>query len=72
MGLPVAVMIAGNDSLIMRHQVQANADYFAVQPIVLPGVAHDLMLVRSVTTSMALHSLQCKRLAMCAKHATMQ
>ena len=46
MGLPIAVMITGNDSLIMRHQVQATADYFAVQPVVLPGVAHDLMLVR--------------------------
>jgi len=44
MGLPIAVLIAGNDSLVMRHQVQATADYFAVQPVVLPGVAHDLML----------------------------
>ena len=38
-------MIAGDDAVIMRHQVEANAAYFGVQPIVLEGVAHDLMLV---------------------------
>ena len=43
--VPVGVMIAGDDALIMRHQVEANARYFGVEPVVLPGVAHDLMLV---------------------------
>ena len=38
-------MLAGDDAVIMRHQVEANAAYFGVQPIVLEGVAHDLMLV---------------------------
>lgn len=42
--VPVGVMIAGDDALIMRHQVEANARYFGVEPVVLPGVAHDLML----------------------------
>lgn len=43
--IPIGVMIAGDDAVIMRHQVEANAAYFGVQPIVLEGVAHDLMLV---------------------------
>ena len=47
-GFPIAVMIAGDDSLIMRHQVQATADYFGVKPVVLPGLAHDVMLVCSL------------------------
>ncbi len=38
-------MIAGDDAVIMKHQVEANAAYFGVQPIVLEEVAHDLMLV---------------------------
>lgn len=42
--IPIGVMIAGDDAVIMRHQVEANAAYFGVQPIVLEGVAHDLML----------------------------
>lgn len=44
-GFPIGVMIAGDDSLIMRHQVEATADYFGVQPVALPGLAHDVMLV---------------------------
>ncbi|DBA87522.1 TPA: hypothetical protein ACH3X1_004553 [Trebouxia sp. C0004] len=42
--IPIGVMIAGDDAVIMRHQVEANAAYFGVQPIVLEGVAHDVML----------------------------
>ncbi|KAL0052087.1 hypothetical protein WJX82_007721 [Trebouxia sp. C0006] len=44
LAIPIGVMIAGDDAVIMRHQVEANAAYFGVQPIVLEGVAHDLML----------------------------
>lgn len=42
--VPIAVMVAGNDTLIMPHQIQASAQYFDVKPITLPGVAHDVML----------------------------
>lgn len=44
--LPIAVMLAGSDSLIMPQQVCAAADYFGVEPIILPDLAHDIMLVR--------------------------
>lgn len=44
--LPIAVMLAGSDTLIMPQQVQASADYFGVEPITLSDLAHDVMLVR--------------------------
>ena len=44
--LPIAVMLAGSDSLIMPPQVRASARYFGVEPITLPDLAHDIMLVR--------------------------
>lgn len=44
--LPIAVMLAGSDTLIMPQQVCASADYFGVEPITLPDLAHDVMLVR--------------------------
>ena len=43
--LPIAVMRAGSDTLIMPQQVQASADFFGVEPVTLPDVAHDIMLV---------------------------
>lgn len=46
LSLPIAVMMAGSDTLIMPQQVQASADLFGVDPITLPDVAHDIMLVR--------------------------
>ena len=45
LSLPIAVMMAGSDTLIMQHQIQASAKYFGVEPIILPGLAHDIMLV---------------------------
>lgn len=42
--LPIAVMKAGSDTLIMPQQVQASADFFGVEPVTLPDVAHDIML----------------------------
>lgn len=53
MQFPIGVMIAGDDSLIMRHQVQATADYFGVQPVALPGLAHDMMLVSTLHSNRA-------------------
>ena len=47
MALPIGVMISGDDAVIMPHQVRATAEYFGVDPIVLPGLAHDVMLVSS-------------------------
>ena len=43
--VPIAVTIAGSDNLILPFQVEATAEYFGVEPILLPGLAHDLMLV---------------------------
>lgn len=45
LSLPIAVMLAGSDTLIMPQQVQASAEYFGVEPIILPDLAHDIMLV---------------------------
>lgn len=43
--VPVGVMIAGNDAVIMPFQVEATAAYFGVEAITLEGAAHDLQLV---------------------------
>ena len=47
--VPIAVAIAGKDALILPYQVEATAEYFGVEPMLLPGVAHDLMLVSPLT-----------------------
>lgn len=60
--VPIAVMVAGNDTLIMPHQIQASAQYFDVKPITLPGVAHDVMLVGSGCRPCVPHVLQCQHL----------
>ena len=52
-------MIAGDDAVIMRHQVEANAAYFGVQPIVLEGVAHDLMLVSHLIVGVCVCARAC-------------
>ena len=44
--VPVFVMQAGSDSMIMPCQVCALGDMLGVQTITAPQVAHDLMLVR--------------------------
>ncbi len=49
-------MIAGDDAVIMKHQVEANAAYFGVQPIVLEEVAHDLMLVSRFSVRACAHA----------------
>ena len=51
LSLPIAVMQAGSDTLIMPQQVQASAELFGVEPITLPDVAHDLMLVSHLCLS---------------------
>ena len=43
--VPVGVMIAANDAVIMPFQVEATAAYFGVEAIMLEGAAHDLQLV---------------------------
>ncbi len=54
-------MIAGDDAVIMKHQVEANAAYFGVQPIVLEGVAHDLMLVSHLVVGVHAYVCACVR-----------
>ena len=54
-------MIAGDDAVIMKHQVEANAAYFGVQPIVLEGVAHDLMLVSHLIVGVRVCVCVCAR-----------
>ena len=44
--VPVFVMQAGSDSMIMPCQVCALGDMLGVQTSRVPQVAHDLMLVR--------------------------
>ena len=60
-------MIAGDDAVIMRHQVEANAAYFGVQPIVLEGVAHDLMLVSHLIVGVRVCACVCVRVCVCAR-----
>lgn len=43
---PVWVLGAADDAMIMPHQVREVADFFGTQAVLVPGVAHDLMLVR--------------------------
>ncbi|KAL3140785.1 hypothetical protein ABBQ32_005330 [Trebouxia sp. C0010 RCD-2024] len=55
--LPIAVMLAGSDTLIMPQQVQASADYFGVEPITLSDLAHDVMLdTRWESAAASLHA----------------
>ena len=42
---PVWVMGAGNDAMIMPHQVHDAADFFSTEAVLVPDVAHDVMLV---------------------------
>lgn len=44
---PVWVMGAAEDAIIMPHQIHDAADFFGTEAVLLPGVAHDVMLVRS-------------------------
>lgn len=41
---PLAVLGAENDAMISRADVEATARRYGVQPILLPGLAHDMML----------------------------
>ena len=43
---PVFVLGSQNDAMIMPHQIRDAADFFGTQAVMLPGVAHDVMLVR--------------------------
>ena len=43
---PVYVLGAQGDAMIMPHQIRDAADFFGTQAVMLPGLAHDVMLVR--------------------------
>ncbi len=45
-GVPVFVLSAGNDGIIMPHQCEDGAAMFGTHAHLVPGLAHDLMLVR--------------------------
>ena len=43
---PVYVLGGKDDAMIMPHQIRDAADFFGTQAVMLPGLAHDVMLVR--------------------------
>ena len=43
--LPVLVMGAENDASVDAEGVQETADFYSVAPVVIPNMAHDMMLV---------------------------
>ena len=42
---PVYVLGAQGDAMIMPHQIRDAADFFGTQAVMLPEIAHDVMLV---------------------------
>ena len=58
---PVMVLGGQNDAIVMPHQIRDAADFFGTQAVILPGLAHDVMLVRPALT-VALHlAMACYR-----------
>ena len=46
--LPPVVAIGGaDDGIVMEYQLLDAADFFGARAVVVPGLAHDLMLVRT-------------------------
>ena len=45
--LPPVLAIGGaDDGIVMEYQLRDAADFFGARAVVVPGLAHDLMLVR--------------------------
>lgn len=44
--LPPVVAVGGeNDGIVMEYQLRDAAEFFGTRAVIVPGVAHDLMLV---------------------------
>lgn len=44
---PVVALGGADDGIVMEYQLRDAAEFFGAHAVVVPGVAHDLMLVRS-------------------------
>jgi hypothetical protein len=42
---PVVALGGANDGIVMEYQLQDAAEFFGARAVVVPGLAHDLMLV---------------------------
>ena len=55
---PVLVVGGDNDYSVDKEGLQETADHYGVQPTILPGLAHDLMLVQAFSYYVWLHNLR--------------